>query len=96
MSKPGHNSGVAGAHLRSFVERIERLEEDRASIGADIREVYAEAKGVGFDVKALRIIVRERREDADKLAERKAVLEIYRAALGDFAETDLGKAGEPR
>lgn len=74
--------GIAGNRLRSFIERIERLEEERRSIGGDIKEVYAEAKGTGFDVKIMRQIVKERRLDKDDLAEQEALLDTYRRALG--------------
>jgi uncharacterized protein (UPF0335 family) len=69
-------------HLKAFVERIERLEEEKKTIADDIRDVYAEAKGNGFDVKALRAIVRLRRQDADERAEQETILETYMQALG--------------
>ena len=68
--------------LRAFVSRIERLEEEKAALAADLREVYAEAKGNGFDVKALRTIVRLRKLDTDERKEQEAVLETYMHALG--------------
>ena len=68
--------------LRAFVARIERLEEEKAALAADLREVYAEAKGNGFDVKALRTIVRLRKMDTDERKEAEAVLETYMHALG--------------
>lgn len=69
-------------HLKAFVERIERLEEERKAISDDIRDVYAEAKGTGFDVKALRAIVRLRKQDPDERAEHEAILGLYLVALG--------------
>jgi len=69
-------------HLKAFVERIERLEEEKKTIADDIRDVYAEAKSTGFDVKALRTIVRMRKEDADERREHEAILETYMHALG--------------
>ena len=69
-------------HLKAFVERIERLEEEKKTISDDIRDVYAEAKGNGFDVKALRTIVRMRKQDADERKEHEAILETYMHALG--------------
>jgi len=79
----GSNSGnVAANHLRSFVERIERLEEEKATIAADQKEVYAEAKGAGFDTKALRKIISERKQNADDRAEFESILDLYRHALG--------------
>ena len=68
--------------LRSIVERIERLEEEKKTIADDIKDVYAEAKGNGFDVKALRTIVRLRKLDTDERKEQEAVLETYMHALG--------------
>ena len=68
--------------LRAFVARIERLEEEKAALAADLREVYAEAKGNGFDVKALRTIVRLRKQDANERAEQETILETYMQALG--------------
>jgi uncharacterized protein (UPF0335 family) len=68
--------------LKAFVERIERLEEEKKAIADDIRDVYAEAKGNGYDVKAMRAVVRLRKEDKDERAEYEAVLETYMHALG--------------
>ena len=80
--KAGHNSGgIAAARLKSFVERIERLEEEKASLAADIREVYAEAKGTGFDPKIMRQVVRLRKMDASDRAEQEALLDVYKRAL---------------
>lgn len=85
MSKPGHNSGkggpIAGDRLKSFVERIEKMEEERKAIGADIRDIYAEAKGVGYDVKTVRWVVQERRMDAAARAERDTLRDVYQHAL---------------
>ncbi len=72
---------IAADRLRTFVERIERLEEEKAAITADIREVYAEAKGTGFNAKILRQIVRLRRLDQADRREQEAMLEIYKRAL---------------
>ena len=69
-------------HLKAFVERIERLEEEKKTIADDIRDVYAEAKGTGFDVKALRTIVRLRKQDVDERREQETILETYMHALG--------------
>ncbi len=68
--------------LKAFVERIERLEEEKAALAADVREIYGEAKSMGFDVKALRSVVRMRKIDATERREQEAVLETYLAALG--------------
>jgi uncharacterized protein (UPF0335 family) len=72
----------AKEHLKAFVERVERLEEEKKTISEDIRDVYAEARANGFDVKALRSIVRLRRQDADERREHETILETYMLALG--------------
>lgn len=87
MTNPGHNG-----QLKSIIERIERLEEEKAGIAADIRDIYAEAKANGFDTKALRQIVKERKMDAAERQEREALLDVYRASLGMLADTPLGEA----
>jgi uncharacterized protein (UPF0335 family) len=71
--------------LKAFVERIERLEEEKKAIADDIRDVYAEAKGTGFDVKALRTVVRLRKQDVAERREQEAILETYLHALGMLA-----------
>ena len=68
--------------LKAIIERIERLEEEKKTISDDIRDVYAEAKGNGFDTKALRTIVRMRKQDANERAEQETILETYMQALG--------------
>jgi uncharacterized protein (UPF0335 family) len=87
----GHN-GVAGAELAQFVERITRLEEEKAGIASDIKDVYAELKGRGFDAKTVRQIIKIQKMDADERAEQEALLELYLAALGDLRDTPLGQA----
>lgn len=83
---PGHNSGevggVSAARLRSFVERIERLNDEKQALTDDIREVFSEAKGTGFDVKVLREILKLRKQDATDRAEFDEVLDLYKRALG--------------
>lgn len=79
MTETGHNSN---AQLKSIVERIERLNEEKKTISDDIRDVYAESKGNGFDVKALRTIIRLRAMNADDIAEQEAILDTYKSALG--------------
>ena len=74
--------GIAKEQLQSVVERIERLEEEKANIAADIREVYAEAKANGFDAKTLRQVVRLRKMDSDDRQEQEYMLDLYLAALG--------------
>ena len=71
-----------GGHLRSYIDRIERLEEDKAGLAADIREIYAEAKGNGFDAKTMRKIVSLRKLDQSERNEQEALLDLYRRALG--------------
>ena len=68
--------------LKAIIERIERLEEEKKTISDDIRDVYAEAKGNGYDVKALRTIIRMRKQDANERAEQETILETYLQALG--------------
>ena len=68
--------------LKAFVERVERLEEEKKAIADDIRDVYAEAKGNGFDVKTLRVVVRLRKQDINERKEQEALLETYLHALG--------------
>ncbi|MCT8997819.1 DUF2312 domain-containing protein [Chelativorans intermedius] len=73
---------VAAGQLRAFVERIERLEEDKKAISEDIKEVYAEMKANGFDTKAVRTIVRLRKKDQAERQEEEAMIDLYKAALG--------------
>lgn len=81
---PGHNSATqfAREQLKALVERIERLEEEKAATLSDIRDVYAEGKGAGFDIRALRAIVRLRKMDADERREQEAILDTYKHAIG--------------
>jgi len=74
--------GIARDQLRAFIERIERLEEEKKSVSEDIKEVYAEAKGSGFDTKVMRQIVRIRKQDRNERAEQEAILDLYLHALG--------------
>ncbi|MCK5284344.1 MAG: DUF2312 domain-containing protein [Alphaproteobacteria bacterium] len=74
--------GVAGKRLRSFIERIERLEEEKFALMEDIKEIYAEAKGVGFDSKTMRKIVSLRKMDSEKRREADELLDLYRSAIG--------------
>ena len=78
--------GVARDQLRAFVARIERLEEERSNITADMREVYAEAKAMGFDTKTLRTVVRLRKQDQNERREQEELLTLYMHALGMVAE----------
>ena len=74
--------GIAAERLRSIVDRIERLEEERKALGGDIRDIYAEAKSAGFDVKVLRQLIRVRRQEAADVEEQETLLDVYRRALG--------------
>lgn len=76
------NEGVAQDQLRAFIERIERMKDEQDAIAADIKEIYAEAKGNGFDTKIIREIVRLRKQDASERQEHAAILELYMSALG--------------
>lgn len=82
----GHNStgGLAADRLKSFIERIERLEEEKKNITRDTREVYAEAKSSGFDTKTMRKVIALRKLDANDRAEQEAMLEKYLVALGEM------------
>jgi uncharacterized protein (UPF0335 family) len=75
-------NGVDGGHLRAFIERIEKLEEEKKAIADDIKDVYAEAKGTGFDAKVIRKVVSLRRQDKQKRQEEEEILGLYLAALG--------------
>jgi uncharacterized protein (UPF0335 family) len=77
----GHNH-ISKDQIRSVIERVERMEEEKKVIAVDIRDVYAEAKGNGYDVKALRTIVRLRKQDANERAEQETILETYMHAMG--------------
>jgi uncharacterized protein (UPF0335 family) len=74
--------GIAADRLRSIVERIERLEEERKALGGDIRDIFAEAKSAGFDVKVLRQLIRVRRQEPADVEEQETLLDVYRRALG--------------
>lgn len=74
---------IAGDQLKSIVERIERLEEEKKTIADDIKEVYAEAKGNGYDVKVLRKVIAIRKRDANERAEEEAILDLYLQAVGE-------------
>ncbi len=74
--------GIAADRLRSLVERIERLEEERKALAGDIKDIYAEAKSAGFDVKVLRQIIRLRRQDQAEVEEQESLLDLYKRALG--------------
>lgn len=78
----GTVENVAAAELRQFIERIERLEEERQTLSDDIADIYGEAKGRGYDVKALKTLVRLRKKDTNERMEEETILHTYMAALG--------------
>ena len=82
MDTADSQGGVAAGELRQFIERVERLEEEKAALQDDIKDVMAELKGRGYDVKAVRAILRLRKQDPDERQEAEAILELYMNALG--------------
>jgi uncharacterized protein (UPF0335 family) len=83
VEKPRNRSGgISADRLRSLVERIERLEEERKALGSDIKDIYAEAKSAGFDVKVLRQLIGLRKQEPAEVEERETLLDVYRRALG--------------
>ncbi|AIL12384.1 hypothetical protein IM40_00780 [Candidatus Paracaedimonas acanthamoebae] len=80
--------GVSGAHLKQFIERVERLEEDKANIANDIREVFAEAKANGFDTKIMRQVLKIRKMDHQERSEQEEILTLYLHALGMVPRDD--------
>ena len=91
MTGKGHNSGddptqdavgIAASRLRSLVDRIERLEEERKAIGSDVKDIYKEAAHAGFDVKVLRQLIRIRKKDAAEVEEQETMLGVYKRSLG--------------
>jgi len=81
-------NGITADQLRSIVERIERLEQDKANIAADVKDVYAEAKGNGYDTKALRSIIKLRKLEAAEREEQEYMLDVYMRAMGMLPELD--------
>jgi uncharacterized protein (UPF0335 family) len=88
------SSGFAAAQLCAFVERVERVHEEKKSLEDDIRDIYAEAKANGFDVKALKTIIKRRRVDPDELAEHEAIVETYLNALKQPSRSATTRARE--
>lgn len=84
--------GVAADHLRSYIERIERLEEEKKGLADDIKEIFAEAKGTGFDIKAMRAVMRLRKMDKADYQEQEYMIDLYKHALGMIDE--MAPAGE--
>ncbi len=89
-------SGIAADRLMSFIERIERLEEEKAALSADVKEVFAEAKSNGFNTKLMRQMIKERKLEPSEWEESRALGDIYRRALGILADTPLGEAARAR
>jgi uncharacterized protein (UPF0335 family) len=88
--------GIAADRLKSFIERIERLEEEKAAIAGDIKEVKAEAKSAGFDVPTINMILKRRKLSAEERQEQDALLETYEHAITQLSGTPLGDAGRDR
>ena len=74
--------GIAADRLRSIIERVERLEEERKALGNDIKDIFSEAKSAGFDVKVIRAIIRIRKQEPAEVEEQESLLDVYRRALG--------------
>ena len=83
-ASPDVLTSAAQGRLRTVIERLERLEEDKAAVMADMKEVFAEAKGEGYDVKILRKVIRIRKQDKAKRQEEDAILDLYMSALGEI------------
>lgn len=97
MSNVGHNSqsffgGLSAEHLKQFIERIERLEEEKKTIAEDIKEVFAEAKGTGFDASTMREIIKIRKKDKADLEEEEHLLDTYKRAMGMLPEFEKEEA----
>ena len=91
MSDENVKTSFAQGQLKSLIERIERLEEEKASIGADIKDVYSEAKGNGYDTKILRKVIALRRKEASEREEEQSMLDLYMAALGMIPGEDINE-----
>jgi uncharacterized protein (UPF0335 family) len=80
--KTADPGGVSGQRLKAFIERVEKLEVEKAALADDVKDIYAEAKAVGFDTKTMRKVIRLRKMDAEKRREEDELLELYKAAIG--------------
>ncbi len=80
--KPNNTGGITGERLKSFIERVERLEEEKTALAADIKDVYSEAKSAGFDTKIIRQLIRIRKADPQDRKEQEELLELYMQAIG--------------
>ncbi len=96
MTAIGHNSNAATDRLRSLVERIENLENERRDLAAAVKDIYTEAKSAGYDTKVLRALIAERRKDAADVAEHEALLDTYRRALAGMEGLPLADAALAR
>lgn len=94
MSEIGHN--LAADRLKSIVDRIERLEEERRALQADIKDIFSEAKSAGFDTKVLRMLLASRKKDQSEWEQQQLLLETYMRALGSLLDTPLGQAALER
>jgi uncharacterized protein (UPF0335 family) len=94
--QPPADKGIAAQRLKSFVERIERLEEEKKALGADIREVYNEAGSSGYNVKIIRQVIKLRKMDTADRQEEESLLAVYLDAIGELASTPLGQAAAPK
>src|ERR1700758_5202149 len=81
-AEEAETGGIAADRLRSLIERIKRLEEERKALGSDIKDIYAEAKSAGFDVKVMRQLIRIRKQEPADVEEQETLLDVYRRALG--------------
>lgn len=88
MTNTTNYGGLSAEHLKQFIERVERLEQEKQGIAEDIKEVFAEAKSNGFDVKTLKEVIKIRRMDASELEEQEYLLDTYKRALGLLPELD--------
>lgn len=82
MAGPGHNSGFAADQLKTFIQRVENLEEEKSALSEDIKQVYSEAKGTGFDTKIMRQVVALRKLEKAVFQERRAITDLYLEAMG--------------
>jgi len=82
IEEPAQHGNIAADRLRGLVDRIERLEEERKALGSDIKDIYAEAKSAGFDVKVIRQLIRIRKQEPAEVEEQETLLDVYRRALG--------------
>lgn len=85
--QPAEVAGITGEHLLQYIERIERLEDEKAELSENVKEVFGEAKSTGFDPKIMRVVLRERKKDQEEIDEEETMLHLYRQALGMNTES---------